>query len=1346
MKRKIFSKLLMGAFLIASISSFVSCKDYDDDIKKNTDAIGALQTTVNNLQSALDAAKAEANTAHAAFALKTQVASDIAAATKGLATEDAVAQVKKANEDAVAALAAEIKALATIDALEAAKKEAADALAKAMEGTATKEDLDKVSVAVSAIDSKLDGINTALAETNNNVKANADAIAAAQKNIEAQQAAIAALQEALKGAASSSAIDDVKGDVNKANQEISSVKGELAKAQADLAALRTALNSKGNQAAIDALDAKVKELEGLKTELAELKSAVTKLQDLSEVKDLMKKADEKVDKVSTNINLLTVFVTKQLRGIVFQPNFYYGGIEAVEAPAIVYQPLAMGGNGSDVTYRLVTDNNNHFVNASAIQAQNNSNRAYLKPMTAANAGGWGISWFTAHNADNLVLNGATAATNVTVLTPNLFANYHMNPSNAGKENINGVSVISDDKTYITRASASAPKVANYDVANGMLNVEVALNYAGISNATNSQKVSVMATQVAYKGAEGDTIITSDYHAIAPAVYSDLVLADKNAANGLALCALNSSSYFARHPFQLASAAIGSTTPNTAAFAAAAPAHTINWNSNGIDLNTIFEVHGFHKVFNAAGVVDENGAAFANQEHRITAEQLKHWGLELRYALVEYTTGTEFTEQSNTHAQLSGSILKPWGINEAQTNASIGRQPLIRVELVDTKYNQVVLRGYSKFEIVAEKAQDVNIEMGTGTRYWTCQNITHNLTWADVESKVLDNNNIKANGVAKTTFEILYGVDYTNPVNNVSISTMAATTPVTTYIKWNGAWRKASDFAIYNGSLIGAVPFTNIINYVFNTTGTTRTGQIQFTLTPTQIKQILAKHHSSGRSYLAANGNETNNLNAADFNDEVEFEIATRLYDVAQGGMPDVYIVWKYKISKLALTMNKIADYWYAKNNVVAKSGVDEIHVSVPVIGETTPIAADVANFNGDLLNTIVKNDLAVAPANAGIEWGYTVANITNDQKNAIAGTPVAATTGIITRPVFYNIGSTGFGGNGTWTPTGGPTFAANTKGDVMKAASGANYLLVARGTDLWAFRYQTAGATRNTYRDAGAVIVAQIVRRNTVPNANPNTYYEDETVFELLNNAYAKDLVNAASHTDLANSLTGHVRANVELACDAQIQVKLTNPTFDVKFLRPVDIKGVDARIFRDATDGGNVLNLVDLIQFNDWRERWNPAFGTSTANLFNANANGTPNYASPKWGAVTNNYFQYYQVQSISADIANITTDMNNGTLGQTLLRNVTSNAQFTNVPQNAANSRSAVMFGYSTASGAWAAPTGALVVLPGTGAGINALKYENNQTTVGTFKVRVPLVVEYYWGTLRTTVDLTVDNTLQN
>ena len=43
MKRKYLSALLMGALTIASVSTFTSCKDYDDDINMNTSQIKDLQ-------------------------------------------------------------------------------------------------------------------------------------------------------------------------------------------------------------------------------------------------------------------------------------------------------------------------------------------------------------------------------------------------------------------------------------------------------------------------------------------------------------------------------------------------------------------------------------------------------------------------------------------------------------------------------------------------------------------------------------------------------------------------------------------------------------------------------------------------------------------------------------------------------------------------------------------------------------------------------------------------------------------------------------------------------------------------------------------------------------------------------------------------------------------------------------------------------------------------------------------------------------------------------------------------------------------------------------------------------
>ena len=47
MKRKYFSALLMGALTIASVSTFTSCKDYDDDIS-------GLQQRIDDLSKKID--------------------------------------------------------------------------------------------------------------------------------------------------------------------------------------------------------------------------------------------------------------------------------------------------------------------------------------------------------------------------------------------------------------------------------------------------------------------------------------------------------------------------------------------------------------------------------------------------------------------------------------------------------------------------------------------------------------------------------------------------------------------------------------------------------------------------------------------------------------------------------------------------------------------------------------------------------------------------------------------------------------------------------------------------------------------------------------------------------------------------------------------------------------------------------------------------------------------------------------------------------------------------------------------------------------------------------------------
>ena len=153
MKRKIFSKLLMVALVIAAVGSFVSCKDYDDDInnlQKQIDAKAAI-SELTALQSTLDSKIAAAQSAaHAAQATADAAATKTAVADLKTALEAAIADAKKAGTDAGTqagqAITAANKAQETADGAAAAAKKAdedakaalADALKTISETYATK--------------------------------------------------------------------------------------------------------------------------------------------------------------------------------------------------------------------------------------------------------------------------------------------------------------------------------------------------------------------------------------------------------------------------------------------------------------------------------------------------------------------------------------------------------------------------------------------------------------------------------------------------------------------------------------------------------------------------------------------------------------------------------------------------------------------------------------------------------------------------------------------------------------------------------------------------------------------------------------------------------------------------------------------------------------------------------------------------------------------------------------------------------------------------------------------------------------------------------------------------------
>ena len=246
MNKKFLSAILFGALMVTSTGTFVSCKDYDDDIENlqgQVDAtksdlatkVSALESSISSLQSAqssLDSKIASTKDAAEKAALEAQKAA-IAAAKADL--EAAVAELKSAHDADIAEVEA---AIATI-------KGNVEAL-QAFQGT-TEETLE----ALAAADEKLAG---ALTELEADVVANATAIGKLEAAIDAQIKALEAYEasndEAV--AANKTAIDAVAADLKKLQDTVAGLKiadpegleeaaAAIAEAQGEIAKLSTAV-------------------------------------------------------------------------------------------------------------------------------------------------------------------------------------------------------------------------------------------------------------------------------------------------------------------------------------------------------------------------------------------------------------------------------------------------------------------------------------------------------------------------------------------------------------------------------------------------------------------------------------------------------------------------------------------------------------------------------------------------------------------------------------------------------------------------------------------------------------------------------------------------------------------------------------------------------------------------------------------------------------------------------------------------------------------------------------------------------------------------------------------------
>ena len=249
-------------------------------------------------------------------------------------------------------------------------------------------------------------------------------------------------------------------------------------------------------------------------------------------------------------------------------------------------------------------------------------------------------------------------------------------------------------------------------------------------------------------------------------------------------------------------------------------------------------------------------------------------------------------------------------------------------------------------------------------------------------------------------------------------------------------------------------------------------------------------------------------------------------------------------------------------------------------------------------------------------------------------------------------------------------FSAKNNGRKVKGQSGKEYTL--------------SVSTDGTQLLSGVTVIAELADVQGAAATQSKVTYQDNDI--------AKDLLNKAGHLELGENQTFYAWMNVKATNACDLEYPLSNGEFKAFFLRPVDVlKQEDAATMEDAATNGSTINLMDLIELKDWREK-----------MF---------VFSPV------NFYQYYEVEQVVAlagdyiDDVNypIYTSLNNGNINSTKLSDVSPEGLVLTATEGK------IVGG--------AADEVAL-------ANYGTLTLKNNGAAVGAFKLNVPVKVVYKWG----------------
>src|SRR5574344_1300122 len=534
MKKRLIGALLLGALMVSSSSVFTSCKDYDDDINNVSSRVTVLEQAKVDLEKKIADLRADLQNNYAtkaALAAAEKTAADATAAEKARAEE---AEKTEFNRATAAEKALETRIKTAEDAITALDQLIGGKLDGEFEGMTYKQALAHTWAKMESVEKNLGDRLTKL-EKDLNLEDPESALRVYLKNLEDQLATLNAFKKALDedgGAASKNYVDaqdaktlaDAKADAKakadaalKAAKEYSDSNLELAKADATAKANAAETNAKKAAAeytdkAIAALRAELnaeilKTKEALQKELDDSIADVRK--DMKVIEDDLNKLSDLIDGMQSQLNVLT-FTVRQLKGLVFKPEGYIDGVEALEVFSMQYSRY----NNFDGANWIANVNWNKMEKSAAIDAYNEVN--FVNSETDKD-----------RNEDHVRYAKQDGLYRVLDFT----AQYHLNPSSANLAPITKADVtpIVDNKWFeFTRANEVGMyvdgiiKPTDEGGIPGLFQVKYKMSNP--NKAKTGGQITVFATQVKYHNGDADTTITSDYATFRVKYIDGLVLA------------------------------------------------------------------------------------------------------------------------------------------------------------------------------------------------------------------------------------------------------------------------------------------------------------------------------------------------------------------------------------------------------------------------------------------------------------------------------------------------------------------------------------------------------------------------------------------------------------------------------------------------------------------------------------------------------------------------------------------------------------------------------------------------------------------------------------------------------